>query len=325
MTGAPEAQFIDAAAERGLIIRNLIADGEIHRVDVQGGRRGKGDGAYLLHLDGIPAGGFQNHRDGLGWTRWRTDLYQALSPEKRRKYQEQQARKRQRSLAKREAAYASARARAREILYAADPAERAHPYLSRKEVQPHSTSVSARGDLIVPVRDVTGILHGLQFIPPAEGAKKLYMRGTRKTGCMFRVGWTEAAVAVMIIVIAEGFATGASIYESTGIPVALAFDEENLMRVALALREEYPEARLLLAADDDWKRVNPQTGEPENIGVISASKAAEAVQGIVAVPDFSFLGEDRNRETDFNDLQCCFARSLGRAEVKRQITAALNG
>jgi putative DNA primase/helicase len=73
VTAEIEAQFRDAAASRGLNIKELVADGQIHRCDVAGGRRGKGDGAYLLHLDGIPAGGCQNHRDGLGWTPWRAD------------------------------------------------------------------------------------------------------------------------------------------------------------------------------------------------------------------------------------------------------------
>src|SRR5262245_42096896 len=29
---------------------------------------------YLLHLNSIPAGGFQNWRDGLGWEKWRADI-----------------------------------------------------------------------------------------------------------------------------------------------------------------------------------------------------------------------------------------------------------
>jgi len=35
---------------------SIIADGSIRRCDAAG-KNGKGDAAYLLHLDGIPAGG----------------------------------------------------------------------------------------------------------------------------------------------------------------------------------------------------------------------------------------------------------------------------
>lgn len=67
--------FSDAMKKRGMIPPlKIIDDGKIHRCDVDG-KRGKGDGAYLLFATGkIPAGGFQNHKDGLGWENWSYDL-----------------------------------------------------------------------------------------------------------------------------------------------------------------------------------------------------------------------------------------------------------
>lgn len=58
---------------------SIIADGSIHRCDAAG-KNGKGDAAYLLHLDGIPAGGLENWRDGKGWESWRFDIGRALTP-----------------------------------------------------------------------------------------------------------------------------------------------------------------------------------------------------------------------------------------------------
>ena len=52
------------------------------------GKNGKGDAAYLLHLDGVPAGGFENHRDGLGWEAWRADVQRQLSPAEALAYRE---------------------------------------------------------------------------------------------------------------------------------------------------------------------------------------------------------------------------------------------
>jgi hypothetical protein len=56
----PVEQFRAALAGRGILPKDgeVIADGRIHRCDAEG-RGGKGDAAYLLHLDGIPAGGFE--------------------------------------------------------------------------------------------------------------------------------------------------------------------------------------------------------------------------------------------------------------------------
>ena len=73
-------QFRDALAGRGIVPpADLLADGIIHRCDAEG-RGGKGDAAYLLHLDGFPAGGFENWRDGLGWENWRADMGRTLTP-----------------------------------------------------------------------------------------------------------------------------------------------------------------------------------------------------------------------------------------------------
>ena len=68
------AGFGAALRERGIIPpRHIIGDGKLHRCDAEG-RGGKGDAAYLLHLDGIPAGGFQNWRDAEGWESWTVNI-----------------------------------------------------------------------------------------------------------------------------------------------------------------------------------------------------------------------------------------------------------
>ena len=66
-TGPDAAEVIErfraALAARDIVPpRSIIADGSIHRCDASG-RNGRGDAAYLLHLDGIPAGGLENWRD----------------------------------------------------------------------------------------------------------------------------------------------------------------------------------------------------------------------------------------------------------------------
>jgi len=72
-------RFRAALAARDIVAPdNIIGDGRIHRCDAAG-RNGKSDAAYLLHLDGVPAGGLENWRDGKGWESWRFDLGRALT------------------------------------------------------------------------------------------------------------------------------------------------------------------------------------------------------------------------------------------------------
>jgi putative DNA primase/helicase len=67
-------QFRLALASRQIVPPvELMADGKIHRCNAEG-KNGHGDAAYVLHLDGIPAGGYENHRDGIGWENWRADV-----------------------------------------------------------------------------------------------------------------------------------------------------------------------------------------------------------------------------------------------------------
>jgi putative DNA primase/helicase len=47
----------------------ILADGRPHRCHAAG-RNGRGDAAYVLHLNGLPAGGFEILRDGRDWETW---------------------------------------------------------------------------------------------------------------------------------------------------------------------------------------------------------------------------------------------------------------
>ncbi len=71
-------QFRAALIAREIVPpERIIADGRLHRCHAADAR-GRGDAAYRLHLDGVPAGGMENWRDGRGWRTWRLDLGRPL-------------------------------------------------------------------------------------------------------------------------------------------------------------------------------------------------------------------------------------------------------
>ena len=76
------------------------------------------------------------------------------------------------------------------------------------------------------------------------------MAGSEKKGCFHFLG-DEKDLSKEEIILAEGYATGASLHMGTGKPVAVAFDAGNLEVVAKKLREKYPEAKITIAADND--------------------------------------------------------------------------
>lgn len=278
-------QFRDAMAARGIVPPvEIIADGKLHRCAVEGAH-GEGDGAYVLHSDGVPAGGFTNWRDGLGWHKWSAAPDRNMTTVERTAYRLKTEATRLHREAEQAQRQASARARAMAI-WEKSLSCGTHAYLTRKGIQAHGVRVF-HGKLVVPIRDGLGTLQSLQFID-AEGSKK-YLAGGKKQGCYFLIGEPNG-----VLCIAEGFATAASIHEATGYAVAVAFDAGSLMGVAKTLREVYPDLELRLCADDDYQT----NGNP---GRAKATEAAHAVSGSLAFPDFGPCRPDG--ATDFNDLR----------------------
>ena len=115
----------------------------------------------------------------------------------------------------------------------AQPATDKHPYLSRKRVKAHGVRIHD-GALLIPLRDGAA-LHSLQFIN-ADGQKR-FLTGGRVAGCYFSIGNPKGAAALCI---AEGFATGATIFEATNYPVAVAFNAGNLDPVARRYVPNFP-------------------------------------------------------------------------------------
>ena len=186
------------------------------------------------------------------------------------------------------------------------------PYLQRKGVRAHGCRFEADGVLLVPLRDAAGEMWNLQAIlpaPRADGADKPFLGGARVTGCMH---WLGAPAGAAWLLVAEGYATGASLHEASGLPVAVAFNAGNLEAVVRAIRKRYPDARILVCADDD-SQTKARTGR--NPGVEAAEAAARKVKGARWVKPAGLA----DGATDFNDL----ASSAGLEEVARQVRAVI--
>jgi putative DNA primase/helicase len=177
-----------------------------------------------------------------------------------------------------------------------------HPYLVKKAVRPHGELRVYRGALALALRDTNGQLHSLQFIG-ADGGKK-FLTGGRVAGCFF----TLADKSDGPLVIVEGLATGASVFEAIGFATVAAMNCGNLLPVAEALRAKWPGREIIIAADnDEWTAGNP--------GLTEARAAAKSSGAKLAVPTFK---DTTKKPTDFNDLQTL----EGFNTVKDQIEAA---
>lgn len=241
-----------------------------------------------------------------------------LDPEELARLAHQRAERLKAERAQTEAAQATAADEATRQWEAASP-EGAAPYLARKGVQGHGVRYTPGGVLLVPLRDAEGKLWNLQRIAPNKptdgNPEKLFLKGGRKSGLWHGMGpMPEPKEAHTVVLICEGYATGATLFEATGYPVAVAFDAGNLAPVAQALRQRHPEARLIVCGDDD-RDTQAQTGR--NPGRSKATEAAQAVGGVAVFPEGLPPGG-----SDFNDLHQHIGGEAGLAAVAATVNAA---
>lgn len=175
------------------------------------------------------------------------------------------------------------------------------PYLTRKGVGAHGVRFTDDRVLLVPLRDVDGMLWNVQKIhpkKPTQGTDKFLLKNARKSGLWHILG--AVAPSAPVVLLAEGYATAASLHEATGYPTIVAFDAGNLSAVVRALRPQYPDALFVVCGDND-ARTAARTGH--NSGKEKAEAAARLVGGLSVLPDGLPLDADGlPTGKDFNDL-----------------------
>lgn len=302
---SPETEFAQALSEAGLRLDKApVMDGQWHRVSVEGDRKGQESGSYRYFPDEFPAGNITNYKTGetIKWVA----TGQILDPTVRAQIQQDAAQvKADRAAAIEEKFDQTARTAYGLWKNAPDARPDTSPYLAKKGVQAHGVKVGKDGDLLVPLRDGAGKLWNIQITRETE---KRYLAG-RKRGVFHVVeksgqGKLSSLKGEKTILIAEGYATAATLHEITGHPVVVAFDAGNLLPVSQEVRKAYPEAALILCADND------HANKLGNVGLNKATEAALEVRGWVLTPSLN-EAEKTLGLTDFNDV----AQSRGREQV----------
>ncbi|NKF23065.1 DUF927 domain-containing protein [Solimonas marina] len=302
-------QFIGAMCSAGVVLSDrsvVTADGALHRFHVEGDKRGSRNGWFVLYGDGLPAGEFGSWRDGGTSHTWHANIGRELSTTEREQLRKRMEAARAERAAALEAERAKAKAKAAKLWEQANPRVSAkHQYLMDKGVRAFGIR-QLREQLLIPLRDTAGELHGCQFIQP--NGSKMFGTGTAKAGHYHGIGKPTADGVLGIV---EGYATGATVHALTGWPVAVAFDAGNLRPVAEALRAKFPAARLVILADNDH-------GSSVNAGLTKGREAAAAVDGLLLFPAF----EPGESGTDWNDYAAACGAGAAREALLRGVEAS---
>lgn len=218
-----------------------------------------------------------------------------------------EAQEKQRAEAERIAqAHAKAEKTAYGIWKNASPADPKHAYAQNKGLGLSEATMSVirqneyngKKQLIIPMYSEKKLVN-VQTID--EDGNKKFLNGGQKQGAYTIIG--DFKQNQQGIILAEGFATAASVHEATGKPVVVAFDAGNLRAVSEKLLNVLPEnVPVYFAADQDLNQT----------GLHKAQAAAEVwgERAQILLPEFSDkqiaefqekFGENKI-PTDFNDL-----------------------
>lgn len=296
-------KFLDHMSEWGCephTADDIIADDVRRYYRLAGDKPGVKKGSYVLRVDpdGFAVGGCMTMRD-LQWHGWHSRAARGASEEEKAEW----LARRDAARVAREAQEAAERVKAvesaRRMWSEGVPAER-HPYAARKHMRLDGLRVwfdDARMEdvLLVPVWN-RGEMAGLQRI--YSDGEKLFTAGCDMAGGHVWIGSPDGAA---VVAIGEGYATCDSVVQATGWPVCVAFNAGNLKAVAERVRKGWPDAQVVILADEDlwtWDHKHrkhkpeelPSKDTPEwqewrekgwlkNVGRIAAEQAAAAICG----------------------------------------------
>ena len=304
-----------------------IMDGQKHRIAMDGNKSGKTTGMYQFFAQGYrgtPVGSLHDFKTGQTFN-WSTSSQQKLTRDERETLKAQAAARKAQKVIDIHSQYEKTALQARYKMAQLEPMSVAKVntiYLEQKQLDPTKslmTDPQTRTNTYIPFMDINHKVWGLQHID-AQG-NKLFPKQSKTKECFHVVGGFEALEKSPVILLAEGYATAATISKASGQPAVATFFADNLKPVAEQMQKRFPDKAIFVFADDDRKT---EIAKGFNPGVDKAQKAAEAVGGKAVLPVFAPSDQtklDSGDISDFNDMHC--KSELGLDGVKRQVNGAI--
>jgi putative DNA primase/helicase len=317
----PREALIGFLRENGIDESNPSMDGRPHRAALMDGKKSNKDAMYVAEDGERPSARVTNFKSGetIHWRHERGAAKGANPVHRAAMAAEQELRSFNGSI-ELAAARARAREKSRHRFLSAPLEQTVTPYQLAKGIPALPGVKSERdGTLLIPAYNSQGEITTVQSIFPERDEQgktvmngkhpkfvKLFEKSGEKKACFHVIGTIRPGREILI---AEGYATGATLHLATKLPVVVAFDAGNLLPVAQAIAAKHPESMLAFMADNDqFTSVNE--------GFEKASLAAGELGGAMVAPRFASLD---GKPTDWNDL----AAREGMPEVERQLKAGL--
>lgn len=245
-------EALTAMQEHGLAV-NSIQVGKLVRFSTHARNKRDKSGWYHFNLEnGTLYGAFGCWRGGFTQT-FTSKSYKKLSDTDKKKIQEtiKQKQKEQAELLQKQ--HELVASKASELLSRESDSD-THDYLTGKSVKLYTNVKIFKDILFIPLFDFEGKIWNWQriyFDQYTGRFEKRYFKPTedasgRKQGCFYPIYGNND-----IILLCEGYSTGATLHECTGQTVICAMDASNLVAVADLIKNKYTQSRIIICADND--------------------------------------------------------------------------
>jgi putative DNA primase/helicase len=301
----------------------------------------------VKHLDGHTYGYFVNTTINIcSWLRRGTDIKGSFKLDTTLKLNNYQIKKQviQKEIEEKQAYFKKSLELAT-AYFAIEDTTKKCDYLERKKVNKLGCKIDSTGALVIPLRL---ILHGdngvcksyIRTIQTIEndGLKKFAFGGQKK-GTMHLLNFPKKLLPSPEnyenmqkyggrILISEGYATAATMAMATGEYSIMAVDAGNLIEVVKSIFRSYPNAKIIICADNDLKLKETSKNSGKfiwsNTGVEAAIRCQDEYDVGIAIPDFSYLQNKVSADklaclTDWNDLANAGGYSLVTSSFLKQV------
>ena len=307
---------------------DIILDGKLHRFRLRDDKQGEKSGAITIYTDGWPAGFVMDWRRGIK-ENWKYDI-SSLDDEQQKYFNSEEYRKKceeqeRRAREKREAEQRKYAEGARRMWNRLPEAPKNHPYLQRKSlIWINNTALRYNPDtksLAVPLTNIYDMTFSIQWIP--EEGHKTFFTGTTLKGLFWKI-WIESIQQNPkgTILLGEGFATMLKVFELTSLPCVAAMSCYRLEEVAKILREKFPEAKIIITADNDHqteRKTGKNPGMTYAQNVCTSKKFGKSLADGLVYPNFK-PDEDGS---DWDDFAILHGNEYAAAILKDDIARAL--
>lgn len=290
---------------------SVVLDGKVHRFQID---KGDKDGWYIgsdssVNSKRIETLTIGNWKTGEKYSYPENGMWSGLSDAERAEL----GRKREEGRAlyekEREELALAASIRAKEIWNLATNVSLENAYIQKKGISPIGVRQSDQ-DIVVPMF-IDDKLIGLQRILP--NGEKRFLPGQNNKGACFLM-LAGGVVVPELVLVCEGYATGATLIALTKKAVCVAFNAGNLGPACESIKRQFPDTKIIICADDDrWGDLSK--GNP------GLDKARECGYPVVSP---RFLDESLvKKPTDYNDLYVLEGKKRCGELLAAQINEAL--